>query len=274
MTRHDRHRADARSTDRTDRTVSWWLLLLVGFGVALWCAPGTAARATAGERLTADEPQYVLTAISLGEDLDLDISDERAAARYRDFNDVPLPLQEKIRDDGRLVSPHDPLLPAILAVPVLIGGWIGAKFALAALAGVLAAAMVWVAVVRLRLPLAAALVTVLAFAAGAPLAMYATQVYPEFAGRARGHARDRRALGPAAPPRPRRRGRVHRRVAVAVGEVRTDRGDARAARRVAVLARRRSPRRVLVRRRARRCRRGVRGPAPGLVRRLDRVRQR
>ena len=63
----------------------------------------------------------------------------------------------------------------------MIGGWIGAKFALAALAGVLAAAMVWVAVVRLRLPLAAALVTVLAFAAGAPLAMYATQVYPEIA---------------------------------------------------------------------------------------------
>ena len=89
-------------------------------------------------------------------------------------------MQEKIRDDGRLVSPHDPLLPAFLAVPVLVGGWVGAKLALAALAGVLAAAMVWVAVVRLRAYRPrVAVVTVLAFAAGAPLAMYATQVYPE-----------------------------------------------------------------------------------------------
>ena len=35
---------------------------------------------------------------------------------------------------------------------MLVGGWVGAKLALAALAGVLAAAMVWVAVVRFGIP--------------------------------------------------------------------------------------------------------------------------
>jgi hypothetical protein len=62
---------------------------------------------------------------------------------------------------------------------MLVGGWIGAKLALAALAGVLAALMVWIAVVRLRVPTRVAVITVLAFAAGAPLGMYGTQVYPE-----------------------------------------------------------------------------------------------
>jgi hypothetical protein len=161
--------------------VAWWLLVLVGVGVAAWCAAGAGTRAANGGRLTADEPQYVLTAISLGEDFDLDISDERTEQRFRDFHRAALPVQEKLRDDGRLVSPHDPLLPLYLALPVLVGGWLGAKLALAALAGALAALLLWVAVVRFGIPLVAALVTVVAFSAGAPLAMYGTQIYPEIA---------------------------------------------------------------------------------------------
>jgi hypothetical protein len=161
------------------RRVSWWLLALIAIGVAAWVAPGTAARATDGGRVTADEPQYLLTAISLGEDHDLNVRDERLDDRYREFHHAQLPLQEKIQDDGRLVSPHDPLLPALLATPMLIGGWIAAKLTLAAIAGLLAATLVWTAVVRFGVPTRAAVVTVLAFSAGAPLAMYDTQVYPE-----------------------------------------------------------------------------------------------
>jgi hypothetical protein len=163
----------------SERRVSWWLLVLIAVGVAVWVAPGAAARASRGGHLTADEPQYVMSAISLGEDRDLNVRDERLEGRYRDFHDADLPLQEKIRDDGRLVSPHDPLLPAILAIPVLVGGWVAAKLALAAIAGLLAATLVWTAVVRFGIPTAASVVTVLAFAAGAPLATYGTQVYPE-----------------------------------------------------------------------------------------------
>jgi hypothetical protein len=159
--------------------VRWWVLLLVAVAVAAWVAPGVAARASRGGRVTADEPQYLMTAISLGEDRDLDVSDERAGERARAFHRAPLPMQEEIGAGGRLVSPHDPLLPVFLALPMLAGGWIGAKLALAALAGVLAALLVWVAVVRFGVPQAVAIVAVVAFAAGAPLAMYGTLVYPE-----------------------------------------------------------------------------------------------
>lgn len=153
----------------------------VALVVALWCAPGAWARATYGARTTADEPQYLLSAISLAEDHNLDVSDERAAGRYRAFHEVGLPLQEELRADGSRVSPHDPGLPALLAIPTVLGGWLGAKLALAALGGALAAAMLWVAVRRFDVGLSVAVVTVLAFSLAAPLVIYSTQVYPEIA---------------------------------------------------------------------------------------------
>jgi hypothetical protein len=159
--------------------VSTKLLVVVGLIVAAWVAPGLAAPATRGGHVTADEPQYLMTAISLGEDHNLDLRDERLEGRYRVFHRVTAPLQEQVQDDGTLVSPHDPLLPAMLAVPMLLGGWIGAKLFLAALAGVLAATMLWIAVVRFGVSTRAATITVLAFSCAAPLAMYGTQVYPE-----------------------------------------------------------------------------------------------
>ena len=158
------------------------VLLAVGCAVAVWVAIGTVAPATRSAHTTADEPQYLITAISLGEDHNLDVSDERAESRYRTFHEAALPLQEKIQPDGTLVSPHDPLLPLVLALPMLAGGWIAAKLFLAALAGVLAALMVWTGVVRFAIPMRAAVIGVLAFSASLPLAMYGTQVYPELPG--------------------------------------------------------------------------------------------
>ncbi|MGQ0805290.1 MAG: hypothetical protein ACT4PI_15680 [Actinomycetota bacterium] len=154
-------------------------MLLLGAGVAVWTAPLTGVRATDGERTTADEPQYLLTALSLGEDRSLDVRDERAAERHREFHEAGLPLQEELRADGSRVSPHDPLLPAVLALPMVVGGWIAAKLTLAATAGVLAAAMLWVAVRRFDVPLRVALLAVATFSLAAPLAVYGTQVYPE-----------------------------------------------------------------------------------------------
>ncbi len=154
-------------------------MLLVGFAVTLWCVPGAWSRATNNARTTADEPQYLLSAISIGEDLDLDISDERLDGRYADFHEVLLPIQEERADDGSRVSPHDPLLPAVLALPVLVGGWLAAKLFLALLGGLLAAAILWVAVRRFDVPLRVAVLTVLAFGLAAPFAVYSTQVYPE-----------------------------------------------------------------------------------------------
>lgn len=140
---------------------------------------GITVPATRGAHVAVDEPQYLLSATSLGEDLDLDISDELAEERWRAYHEALLPQQTRVLEGGRQVSPHDPLLPLLLAVPVLVGGWVGAKVALAALAGVLAAVLVWTCRARLGVAPWWSVVGVLAFTCSPPLAVYATQVYPE-----------------------------------------------------------------------------------------------
>lgn len=155
------------------------LLAVVGLIVAAWVALAVPAPASRGGRVTADEPQYLLTAISLGEDRDLDISDELGAQRFREFHEANLPVQTKVLEGGSQVSPHDPLLPALLAGPMLAGGWVAAKLTLAALAGILAVVLVWTAVARFAVAVPVAVVGVLAFAVAPPLAFYGTQVYPE-----------------------------------------------------------------------------------------------
>ena len=153
--------------------------LAVGLVIAAWAAIAIPARATVGARTTADEPQYLLTALSLAQDRDLHIDDELADRAYLPFHEVTLPVQTQALDSGREVSPHDPALPAILAVPMGLGGWAAAKAALAALGGVLAALLVWTAHRRFAAPIGVAALTVLAFGVAAPLSAYATQVYPE-----------------------------------------------------------------------------------------------
>jgi hypothetical protein len=155
------------------------LLALVFALVSAWCAMGIPVQATRYAQVTADEPQYLLSAISLAEDHDLDISDELAERRWLAFHKPLLPEQTKPLPGGQRLSPHDPLLPLLLAVPVALGGWVGAKLALAALAGLLAALLVWTAVRRFGARPGPVVVAVLACALSPPLAVYATQVYPE-----------------------------------------------------------------------------------------------
>lgn len=146
---------------------------------ALWAMLGADARATYGARTTADEPQYLLTAISLAEDLDLDISDELAEQRWRDFHEAELPRQTEPRSDGTELSPHDPLLPLLLAPGVGLFGWVGARLTMALVAGALASLLVWTATVRMGVGLRTALVGVGAFVLSPPLASYGSQIYPE-----------------------------------------------------------------------------------------------
>jgi len=157
-----------------------WLLLLVATLVTAAALVGLPARATYGARTTADEPQYLLSALSLAEDADLDISDELADRRYRPFHAIELDQQTFDLDaDGQRLSPHDPLLPAILAAPMAVGGWPAAKATLAVLAGTLAALTTWIAVRRLHVEPITAAVVVGAFAMAPPLVSYGSQVYPE-----------------------------------------------------------------------------------------------
>ncbi len=111
------------------------LCAAVGLVAALAAAAGAAAPATYGARTTADEPQYLLSALSLAEDGDLDIADELAGERWRDFHAADLPEQTRPLPGGRRVSPHDPLLPLLLAPAMGGWGWVGAKLTLAVVAG-------------------------------------------------------------------------------------------------------------------------------------------
>ncbi len=152
--------------------------------VALWvfviALPAIGARASYGARVTADEPQYLITAISIAEDFDLDISDELAERRFEPFHEINLnPQTIPLNESGRRISPHDPLLPALLALPMLVGGWVAAKVALAATAAATAAATVWLAVRRFGVSAGVAALVIGAFFAAPPLTSYATQVYPE-----------------------------------------------------------------------------------------------
>ncbi len=149
------------------------LLSVVG---ALVGVPG---RSTTNARLSGDEPQYLLSATSLFDDGDLDISDQIASGSYRTYHEVPLSPQSRPQADGRQVSPHDPLLPLLLALPMGVGGWVGAKLAMVAAAVATAVVTVWVVVRRFDQPPRVAVIVVGAGFASLPLAPYGSQVYPE-----------------------------------------------------------------------------------------------
>lgn len=154
--------------------------LLTGAAAGLMALAGLSARATYGARTTADEPQYLLTASSLVADGDLDISNQIADQVFLPYHEIPIDPQTTPLDaSGREVSPHDPLLPVLLALPYGVAGWIGAKASLALLAALTAGLTVWVAVRRLGVAPQSAAVAVAAAFAGLPLAGYGSQVYPE-----------------------------------------------------------------------------------------------
>src|SRR5262245_60231667 len=174
------HRGSAVTARQAARTVTLPTAMAAAGMVAFVAATlGIGVRATFGAHVAVDETQYVLSALSLAEDHNLDITDELAQQRWRDFADVEPPVQTQVHEDGRQISPHDPLLPVLLAAPVALGGWVAGKLTLAALAGVLAALTLWVAVRRVGVSLPLAATGVGIAAASAPLAVYGQQLYPE-----------------------------------------------------------------------------------------------
>ncbi|HEX2299920.1 MAG TPA: hypothetical protein VHH34_15655, partial [Pseudonocardiaceae bacterium] len=145
----------------------------------LAAALGIGVPATAGAHVAVDETQYLLTALSLAQDGDLDIADELREQRWRAFADVEPPVQTVTRPGGGQISPHDPLLPLLLAPAAAAGGFVAAKLTLTLLSGVLAGLTLWVAVRRFDVPLPLAATGVGLAAASAPLAVYGQQLYPE-----------------------------------------------------------------------------------------------
>jgi hypothetical protein len=173
-------------------------MLAVGLLTLLAAGLGIGVPATHGGQAAVDEPQYLLSALSLWEDHDLDIADELADRRFLAFHDADLPMQTAARPDGSQLSPHDPLLPVLLAVPMGLGGWVAAKLTLAVLAGLLAALLLWTAVRRFAVPVRIAAPGVAVATCTAPLAVYGQQVYPELPGALAALA----AVAALAAPRP------------------------------------------------------------------------
>ncbi|MGB3762314.1 MAG: hypothetical protein WA966_03760, partial [Ornithinimicrobium sp.] len=153
--------------------------LVAGLVSLTVAALGISVRAADVGAAAVDEPQYLLTATSLREDGDLDISDERAEGRADAYYDGVLPVQTTVLEGGARISPHDPLLPLLLGPAVGLGGWVGAKMLLSVMAGALAAAVAWVLGSRWTMspPMAGGVAAVAG--SSAPLAVYGNQVYPE-----------------------------------------------------------------------------------------------
>jgi hypothetical protein len=196
------HRGTRHGVESPEAARLRWVMLAVGVLAFAAAAAGILVPATHGTRTTADEPQYLLTAISLAEDHDLDVADELAEGRWRPFHALPLPTQTEPLAGGRRLSPHDPLLPLLLAGPVAVGGWVGAKLGMAALAGLLAALLLWTAVRRLGVPVGVAALAAGVFACSPPLAVYGSQLYPELPAALAVLAAAAALLSPAAPARP------------------------------------------------------------------------
>lgn len=153
--------------------------LIAGLLCLVVSALGISIRAADQGAAAVDEPQYLLTATSMWEDGDLDISNQRAQGSAREFYDAALPVQTAVLPGGERISPHDPLLPVLLAPAVGVGGYVGAKALIALMAGLLGVATTWVVGTRWAVsPLLAGTVAAVA-GMSAPLAIYGNQVYPE-----------------------------------------------------------------------------------------------
>ncbi|WP_162795747.1 hypothetical protein [Nonomuraea lactucae] len=154
-------------------------MLLVAVVAVVAAALGIGVRTSFGQHVSSDEPQYLLTALSLFEDGDLDVSDEIAERRWTAFDGAHLPRQTAVLADRRELSPHDPLLAVVLAPAMGLSGWVAAKATLTLLAGALAALVLWVAVRRFAVSLPVATAGVLVAFASAPFAVYGQLVFPE-----------------------------------------------------------------------------------------------
>ncbi|MGQ0624271.1 MAG: hypothetical protein ACT4PP_06400 [Sporichthyaceae bacterium] len=165
-----------RGAPRRTLAAGMLAVFLIALGVGL---AGIDVRSTFGGRAAVDEPQYLLSALSLYEDRDLNIADELGARRWKDFHDAELPVQTQPRADGSQISPHDPLLALVLAVPMGLGGVVAAKATMSVLAGLTAALTLWVSVRRFGAPVVASTAVVAIAFASPPLGIYSQQIYPE-----------------------------------------------------------------------------------------------
>ena len=156
----------------TRRAVALWLLVFGAYAATI------GLEAFAGSDYAGNEPRYLLTAKSIVEDGDLDVSDEYSARGYDEF--YPYPLDRHGRETaGRLHEPHDVGLPLLVAPAFALAGAPGVELLLAAIAA-LGVAIAYRIAVRV-VPDPWALGAALAAGLSPPFVAYGTAVYPELA---------------------------------------------------------------------------------------------
>jgi hypothetical protein len=157
---------------------------LIRRAALLWLAVFAVYAATIGidafgaSEYGGQEPHYLLTAKSLVEDGNPDLTDEYRSAAYDEF--YPYPLQPHgTLTERRLNEPHGVGFPLLIAPAYAAGGEVAVELWLAALAA-LAVALAYLLALR-AVPDPWALAAALGIALSPPLLAYSTAVYPELA---------------------------------------------------------------------------------------------
>src|SRR3954451_24111640 len=151
---------------------------------ALWLGPVAVYAGTIGMRAfdhaqyAGKEPHYLLTAKSLVEDGDADLTDEYRSGGYREFYPGTLRPQGLVTR-GRLDEPHGVGFPVLIAPAFAIAGAKGVEVFLEAIAA-LAVLLAYRLALRV-VPDPWALGAALAVGLSPPLLAYSTAVYPELA---------------------------------------------------------------------------------------------
>src|SRR6059058_2302203 len=135
-------------------------------------------RAAGNTEYAGAEPHYLLTAKSLVDDGDVDLTDDYRARGYSDFYPGTL-RPEGLLTRGRLDEPHGVGFPLLIAPAFAIAGAKGVEVFLAAVAA-LAVLLAYRLALRV-VPDPWALGATLAVGLSPPLIAYSTAVYPELA---------------------------------------------------------------------------------------------
>jgi hypothetical protein len=161
------------------RPLAWGAAVLFGLLFVVYLA-SIGIRASRGASVTGDEPFYLLTAQSLMQDGDLDLTNQYAARSYRAFFDHPDGLwrQSVPNQRGELLSPHEPALSVLLVPGFAAGGLLGPQLELVAIAA-LTFALSFVLTSRLTGRPAMAWIATLAVGLSATAFVYSSEVYPE-----------------------------------------------------------------------------------------------
>jgi hypothetical protein len=123
-----------------------------------------------------DEPHYLLAAMSLVDDGDVDVSDEYRSRAYSDFYPYPLNRQGK-PVEGRLNEPHGLGFPLLIAPAYALAGTRGVEVFLALIAALSVSSAYRLALRVVPDPWAIA--AALAVGLSPPFLAYGTAVYPE-----------------------------------------------------------------------------------------------